>query len=71
MWPKACTRCSGDLYLERLLGSDEIACLNCGHRFELRPGSYTVGKAGRTLPKETLTMQDPKKGGDAGRERSA
>lgn len=29
---KACTRCSGDMLEEDLLGDIDIVCIQCGHR---------------------------------------
>ena len=41
IWFKACPRCKGDLYLERETGySDELACLSCGYRRDVKADSH-------------------------------
>jgi DNA-directed RNA polymerase subunit RPC12/RpoP len=32
MMLRSCIRCGGDLYLERLSGSEDLVCLQCGFR---------------------------------------
>jgi hypothetical protein len=28
---RSCRRCQGDVYIEHLIGSEELVCLQCGH----------------------------------------
>ena len=37
-WVKACPRCKGDLFLDNGTYSQDIVCLQCGHRIYLDPG---------------------------------
>ena len=36
-WVKACPRCKGDLFLDNGPYSQDIVCLQCGHRIYLGP----------------------------------
>jgi hypothetical protein len=44
---KACPRCRGDMFLERLVGDAELLCLQCGYRtdFEATPLGLTARAA--------------------------
>jgi len=33
---KACQRCAGDLVMERLPGENELVCIQCGYRTEVK-----------------------------------
>ena len=50
MWLKACPRCRGDLYVERLVDGEQITCLQCGYSpsYRLEKRVPTSGAAGKT-----------------------
>lgn len=45
-WRKACPRCGGDVFEERLLGERELKCLQCGRALlrEQLPRHIAPGK---------------------------
>ncbi len=55
MWyPKACTKCGGDLFEDKLLGELDVKCLQCGY---VIPGQHVLELQSRARSQGSATSR--------------